>query len=544
MDRRGREGFGVRDAHVRRRGSFGPDEDTAYEEVRGYRKYFSTRDTTNLESQYNQRDGYDNGSYEPCYERHDPGGSSVIRRSDRYPDNGYGDRSHIEGYGSGIGRKDYCEDNWKSFQRKHRQSFEGDVYEDQRQYREDDRYGAQRNGISEKLREDENRGHKSVFYNQGYDNRRLTKEKAVTDVVSDWRPKVEVHSAGGEHGGYNYRQHGEHRPSRNRGQGDRSLSPDRYRADLYDGKELGDVDDKRVHTDYNYHPSKRNKVRDMEGRPGQAEESCSRYGDYSHDSGRMQSYGDYSREKSFGESRRPPPGTQLELCEQRMSRPRTPSFEDNCHSNECQNGRHGRDSGGYEEDGVDCYKHWSCAIQERRDTGDSLCYYERSAGDGGSLLDHSLERSFYNGCQSRSTTEGHSPENLSVQKEEGKPAQEGALRNSAEIADKPPAMRNSVAVPKRMPLTPATFAPDGETTQNLLDIPQCAGDPPVVLRRRGESLFPHGSQRFATMKNAKRIAEEMGMEEAKAEARAEVERAEEVLEDYAGRVQRTSWAKR
>ncbi|XP_077526350.1 uncharacterized protein LOC144138117 isoform X1 [Haemaphysalis longicornis] len=545
MDGRGREGFGLRDAHVRRRGTFGPDEDTAYEEMRDYGKYFSPRNATSLESQYVQCDGYDNGSYEPRYERCDQGGSSVIRRSDHYRDNGYGDRSHGESYGNGIGCKDYCEDDWKSSRRKHRQSFKGDDYEDQRQYREDGRYGARRNGSSKKLREDDYKGHGSGFYDQRFGNQEFIRERAVADV-DDWGPEVEVHSASGEHGVYNYRQHDDHRSSRNRGQGNRSLSCDMYRTDLCDEKDLGGVDDKRVHPDYNYHPSKRHKVRDIEGRPGQAEESCSRYSDYSCDSGRMQSYGDYySREESFGKSRRPPPGTQLELCEQRMSRPRTPSFEDGRPSDDYQNGRRGLDNEGYEVDDMDRYEHWSYTRQERRDRGDSLCYRERSAGDGGSLLDHNSEQHFYNSRHSGGTTEGHPPENLSsVQKEEGNPVQERALRSSAEIADKPPAMGNSVAVPKRMPLTSTTFAPNGESTGNLLDIPQRAEDPPVVLRRRGESLMPHGSQRFATMKNAKKIAKEMGMEEAKAEARAEVEQAVEVLEDYAGRVQRTSWAKR
>ncbi|KAH8037440.1 hypothetical protein HPB51_009995 [Rhipicephalus microplus] len=46
------------------------------------------------------------------------------------------------------------------------------------------------------------------------------------------------------------------------------------------------------------------------------------------------------------------------------------------------------------------------------------------------------------------------------------------------------------------------------------------------------------------MKNARRIAEEMGMEEAKADAKAVEEQAEEFLEEFHGQIKRTSWAKR
>lgn len=109
------------------------------------------------------------------------------------------------------------------------------------------------------------------------------------------------------------------------------------------------------------------------------------------------------------------------------------------------------------------------------------------------------------------------------------------------------AAREGTAVPKRTPLTPTTFSPNGDPKEGLLEIPRCAesgrqqrGGP----GRRAGSLVAEGSQRFATMKNARRIAEEMGMEEARAEARVEEEREEECLKEYGGRIMRTSWAKR
>ncbi|XP_072146161.1 uncharacterized protein [Dermacentor andersoni] len=108
-----------------------------------------------------------------------------------------------------------------------------------------------------------------------------------------------------------------------------------------------------------------------------------------------------------------------------------------------------------------------------------------------------------------------------------------------------PAARENSAIPKRTPLTPTTFALTDDAEEGLLEIPRCTENSRrQSFGKHAGPLVNEGSQRFATMKNARRIAEEMGMEEARAEARVVEEQVEEFLEEYGGQVKRTSWARR
>lgn len=95
---------------------------------------------------------------------------------------------------------------------------------------------------------------------------------------------------------------------------------------------------------------------------------------------------------------------------------------------------------------------------------------------------------------------------------------------------------------RRAALTPTTFCPSGDSGKdvhgNLLDVPTQK----VGRRERSASLGTVGSQKFATMKNARRMAQDLGMMEAEEET--EEREAGKVEKEHGGRVSRLQWAKR
>ncbi|CAN8007697.1 unnamed protein product [Ixodes pacificus] len=96
---------------------------------------------------------------------------------------------------------------------------------------------------------------------------------------------------------------------------------------------------------------------------------------------------------------------------------------------------------------------------------------------------------------------------------------------------------------KRTPLTPITFCPSGEDSDVRLEFPErnkTSLDAPH--KRRMFSMSTMGSQKFTTMRDARRIGQMMGMVEDEVDA----ERWDKsyVVEEYGGRVTRGQWAKR
>ncbi|KAL1481970.1 hypothetical protein MTO96_034103 [Rhipicephalus appendiculatus] len=191
--------------------------------------------------------------------------------------------------------------------------------------------------------------------------------------------------------------------------------------------------------------------------------------------------------------------------------------------------------------------------QEERSRDDQSPYHKQMPSDD-NLFDFRSERFVGKSYSGEDIVEGRQREWHSTEMESESPQLDQSSDRKRHEKELPklaltpePAAQQGAAIPRRTPLTPTTFSPNGDTKDGLLEIPRCAESERQqrgTLGRRAGSLVAGGSQRFATMKNARRIAEEMGMEEARADARAVEEQAEEFLEEFHGKIKRTSWAKR
>ncbi|XP_029849723.2 transmembrane channel-like protein 7 isoform X2 [Ixodes scapularis] len=96
---------------------------------------------------------------------------------------------------------------------------------------------------------------------------------------------------------------------------------------------------------------------------------------------------------------------------------------------------------------------------------------------------------------------------------------------------------------KRAPLTLSTFCPSGQDSGVWLEFPdrsKTSLDAPH--KRRMFSMSTMGSQKFTTMRDARKIGQMMGM--AEDEVDAERRDKSDVVEEYGGRVTRGQWAKR
>ncbi|XP_077490271.1 uncharacterized protein LOC144101114 isoform X1 [Amblyomma americanum] len=298
-----------------------------------------------------------------------------------------------------------------------------------------------------------------------------------------------------------------------------------------------------------------------------------KFNNYNHSGREKEDYEDYYRGDGRPEMRRDhePSNIRRRPPDERALRRRSPSPEKQRRCvDSCENEQYVYRNAAYENDDSYCQERYSdgqessqrCwnggvsheqrARQERSSRAEDHMSVDEQRDAVNSLPRHCLERYANRGYEREHTSGDHGGElhcfngtSESVQSS----ARQHAGKNLPKLTPtRPPIMReSSTTTPRRTPLSLTTFAPSGEASGDLLDIPRCAesdSQQGVGSRKRAESLMTQGTQKFATMKNARRIAEEMGMEEATADARAEVEQTEEFLEEYEGRVKRTRWARR